>query len=556
MYFSMKIMIMMLMIMIINFMFNILKFSFDIFFIILMFKLIMNSLISFSEFLKFIIHKMYLVFFKFIEKFLMNIMSFIIMMILLFLKLWFLFFLMNTMYINIKLMIIKMMGIIFIFKFKLKIKLLGISIQFIMFPIVMAKNSMMDFLIFCWIVSLLKIMVFLFFFTLMNIIILNVYNMVINMHFMKIINMIMLILLIIIISMISSLEYNPDKLGIPHNDKLAMLNLMLLKFMLLLLFPMNLMFWWLWMLMKDLAHKKIKDLNMAWVIKWKNAKLKKLIEIEMNMILICLNVDNAMIFLMSHSMMEFILAMNNVIILMMKIMFLISAISLIEFWNRIISKTPAVTSVEEWTSAEMGVGAAMASVSHEENGIWALFEKAAIMIKKMMMLLNLLLMNDQELKFIIMVILMIIMASPIRLFMMVEILIISDFLFWYNMIKMNEITPNPSHPMIIEIMLDLWMTIIMKKMNNMMSLKNMFFFLLWFMLKYLYIMMDLEMIKMEDEKIKEYYSMMMLMYIDDDKIFIMFHSMMIFKLNLLNIKDMIIMIILILIIKMELILFM
>ena len=34
---------------------------------------------------------------------------------------------------------------------------------------------------------------------------------------------------------------------------------------------------------------------------------------------------------------------------------------------------PAVTSVEEWTNEETGVGAAMASGNHEENGIWALF---------------------------------------------------------------------------------------------------------------------------------------------------------------------------------------
>jgi len=31
--------------------------------------------------------------------------------------------------------------------------------------------------------------------------------------------------------------------------------------------------------------------------------------------------------------------------------------------------TPAVTRVDEWTSAETGVGAAMAAGSHAENGI-------------------------------------------------------------------------------------------------------------------------------------------------------------------------------------------
>lgn len=46
--------------------------------------------------------------------------------------------------------------------------------------------------------------------------------------------------------------------------------------------------------------------------------------------------------------------------------------------NRNIRNTPAVTKVEEWTRAEIGVGAAMAMGSHAENGNWALFEQAAI----------------------------------------------------------------------------------------------------------------------------------------------------------------------------------
>lgn len=40
-------------------------------------------------------------------------------------------------------------------------------------------------------------------------------------------------------------------------------------------------------------------------------------------------------------------------------------------------KTPAVTSVEEWTSAETGVGAAIARGSQLEKGNWALFVMAA-----------------------------------------------------------------------------------------------------------------------------------------------------------------------------------
>lgn len=45
--------------------------------------------------------------------------------------------------------------------------------------------------------------------------------------------------------------------------------------------------------------------------------------------------------------------------------------------NRINKKTPAVTSVEEWTRADTGVGAAIAAGSHLEKGICALLVMAA-----------------------------------------------------------------------------------------------------------------------------------------------------------------------------------
>lgn len=48
------------------------------------------------------------------------------------------------------------------------------------------------------------------------------------------------------------------------------------------------------------------------------------------------------------------------------------------FIIRIIRKTPAVTSVEECTNAEIGVGAAIAAGNHAENGNCALFDDAAI----------------------------------------------------------------------------------------------------------------------------------------------------------------------------------
>ena len=50
------------------------------------------------------------------------------------------------------------------------------------------------------------------------------------------------------------------------------------------------------------------------------------------------------------------------------------------FLNRIIKYTPAVTSVDEWTRSDTGVGAAKAAGSHEENGICALFVNPVIII--------------------------------------------------------------------------------------------------------------------------------------------------------------------------------
>lgn len=47
---------------------------------------------------------------------------------------------------------------------------------------------------------------------------------------------------------------------------------------------------------------------------------------------------------------------------------------------------PAVTKVEEWTSLEMGVGAAMAAGSHETNGVWALL--VAIVISNIIIIIG------------------------------------------------------------------------------------------------------------------------------------------------------------------------
>jgi len=51
--------------------------------------------------------------------------------------------------------------------------------------------------------------------------------------------------------------------------------------------------------------------------------------------------------------------------------------------NRRITKTPAVTSVDECTREEMGVGAAIAAGNHDENGNCALFVMAPNLINNM-----------------------------------------------------------------------------------------------------------------------------------------------------------------------------
>lgn len=124
------------------------------------------------------------------------------------------------------------------------------------------------------------------------------------------------------------------------------------------------------------AHKNIADLNKAWIIKWVNAIIKEFKEIANIIIAICLSVDKAMIFFKSCSQLADILAyiavdleINSIIII-------------VEGWLneniRNIRNTPAVTKVDEWTKAEIGVGAAIAIGSQAENGNCALFEHAAI----------------------------------------------------------------------------------------------------------------------------------------------------------------------------------
>lgn len=121
-------------------------------------------------------------------------------------------------------------------------------------------------------------------------------------------------------------------------------------------------------------------LNRAWVIRWKNA-ISGSPSPRVNIIIAtCLKVERAMIFFMSHSAMALALAISMVIVATTKRAVLNWAHLSITGKNRNSKYTPAVTSVEEWTRALTGVGAAIAAGSHLEKGIWALFVIAATII--------------------------------------------------------------------------------------------------------------------------------------------------------------------------------
>lgn len=87
---------------------------------------------------------------------------------------------------------------------------------------------------------------------------------------------------------------------------------------------------------------------------------------------ICLNVDKAIIFFISFSLTAFIPLTNidNKHKLTIKFEFVFVKKLLIK---RNIINNPAVTRVELWTIAEIGVGAAIAIGNHDINGYCALF---------------------------------------------------------------------------------------------------------------------------------------------------------------------------------------
>ena len=93
-----------------------------------------------------------------------------------------------------------------------------------------------------------------------------------------------------------------------------------------------------------------------------------------------LKVDKATIFFISISKKALILAIN-IVKLPTQNSSKLMLTKFSKFSKRKIKQTPAVTKVEEWTSEDTGVGAAIAAGSHALKGICALFVDAATIIK-------------------------------------------------------------------------------------------------------------------------------------------------------------------------------
>lgn len=121
------------------------------------------------------------------------------------------------------------------------------------------------------------------------------------------------------------------------------------------------------------AQINISALKEAWVSRWKRASKGRPIARVAIMVPSWLRVDRAMIFLRSVSIIADSPAVTLVRHAVSKRRNLYSLKVLRRGWKRMRRKIPAVTSVDEWTSAETGVGAAMAAGSQLEKGICALF---------------------------------------------------------------------------------------------------------------------------------------------------------------------------------------
>jgi len=145
--------------------------------------------------------------------------------------------------------------------------------------------------------------------------------------------------------------------------------------------PYSRMSWlWLFMEIKQPAEMNSSALNNACVSMWKNISLYIFSPNDIVIKPNWLKVDKAIIFFMSFSYSAVTLDINIVEIPVIIKIFCVTILLRIKLLKRYRIKIPAVTNVDECTSADTGVGAAIAAGSHLEKGNWALLVIAAIVI--------------------------------------------------------------------------------------------------------------------------------------------------------------------------------
>lgn len=105
----------------------------------------------------------------------------------------------------------------------------------------------------------------------------------------------------------------------------------------------------------------IDALNIAWVIKCKIAISGRCLPILIVIIPSCDIVDSAIVFLGSSDIIAFVEARAVVVTPIMNNVFVIRGVCFTVLYSRNVRMIPAVTNVEECTSADTGVGAAIAS---------------------------------------------------------------------------------------------------------------------------------------------------------------------------------------------------
>lgn len=164
------------------------------------------------------------------------------------------------------------------------------------------------------------------------------------------------------------------------------------------------------------AHINNILLKKACEKRWKIVNINLKLEIIKNKKAIWERVEKATIFLKSDSKKALTPAPRRVVKPKKKINFDLVKDKLNENENKI--KTPAVTSVDEWTREDTGVGAAMAAGNQAMKGNWALLVILNNTIKNpaeiIKLILNLKIINDKIIKKI---------ESPTRLLMKVNILL-------------------------------------------------------------------------------------------------------------------------------------